>query len=497
MSERSHVGRLMRSIATAGPRTWALMLAGFAFVVRLPLMVVAHDASARDTFDYFKIADGLHHGRLLIDGIRTPGYPVLIFLLDLLPGRREDALIIFQHLLGVAVVAAIVIVAWRYFGRGPAIVAAALAAATPVMVGSEHAMVPDFLFGVVVCGGALLLVEAIIRPGPSWRWFLAAGLAFGLSAFIKPTGLFLIAAAPLALLLSRSGVRYTLRASALVMVALMLTIAPWVVRNGLVLGHWTMSIQGGETLFHRVFDVDHRPVPTDTAEGQLVHQFQREKEAQRSKDELYAFVSGKLHDRGYSTYGIVALERRVAIRAVKAAPAAYAAGTANSLGRFMLDTGNYSASDLSNDEATNGLGVEKRHGLVKVAARDWIDVTRALNLVWMGLALGGAAMLLPLAARSKRKRFAAAAFVAVWLCVAFGTAASHGALRRYSAEVAPLVWIAGSAGAAIVLTATRSTLRRAIARSPFFKRTISRLQKPGAARAGQAPLQRHPSNLSP
>jgi 4-amino-4-deoxy-L-arabinose transferase-like glycosyltransferase len=457
-----------------GPRGWAFLLAAVALLIRAPLIVSAHTASAPDTFDYFKIASGLHHGQLLIDGFRTPGYPVVIFLLDLVPGRREDALGVFQHLAGVAAVAGIVLVAWRYFGRAPSLTAGALAAATPVMVGSEHQMVPDFLFGLVACTGAVLLAEAIVRTPAAGRWFVVAGVVFGASAYLKPTGLFLIAAAPIALILSRAGIRSTVRGSALVTVALLLTISPWVVRNGLVLGHWTMSIQGGQTLFKRVFDVDHRPTPTGTPEDRLVRRFDYERRANGSKVELNEFVSDELQRRGYSTYQIVSLERRVALQAIKAAPGLYAARTFEHTGKFLIDDADYLPKDLTEEEARGGLGAGHRKGGLELGEVAWVYIALAVNLVWLGLALGGVAMLLPLRAQSRLSRIAAAAFVAAWFAVAFGTAASHGGLRRYSAEVVALLWITGSAGAIIVVAQLRQSLQ-ALKSATFLKRLLARL----------------------
>jgi hypothetical protein len=45
---------------------------------------------------------------------------------------------VVQHLVGVFLVAAIVLVAWRYFGRATALVGGGLASISPLMIPLEH-----------------------------------------------------------------------------------------------------------------------------------------------------------------------------------------------------------------------------------------------------------------------------------------------------------------------------------------------------------------------
>jgi hypothetical protein len=47
----------------------------------------------------------------------------------------------------------------------------------------------------------------------------------------------------------------------------------------------------------------------------------------------------------------------------------------------------------------------------------------------------------------ERSRRAAGALLSVWLVLTLGTVLTHGELWRYSMQLAPIVWMLGSAGA--------------------------------------------------
>jgi hypothetical protein len=89
-----------------------------------------------------------------------------------------------------------------------------------------------------------------------------------------------------------------------------------------------------------------------------------------------------------------------------------------------------------------------------------------LGVAWLVVTLYGvSALALPFAA-DERVRAAGCAFLVTWLVAAVTTALGHGALWRYSAALAPLAWLAGSAGAWLVwpeLARRAGSLRR---RSP-------------------------------
>ena len=255
----------------------ALILGTAALLVRLPVIGGPDDPTG-DTFVYLSFADDLWEGRGFdrAEQFYTPGYPALMAAVRPLPGSTEVTLAVLQHLLGAAVVAVIVLATWRWFGRVAAWSAGLLAAFTPLLVISEHFVLPDFVFGVLVLAGALLLAEACTRAPPPLALLALSGVTFGLAAWIKPAGQFLLVAPPLALLFATRSVRPALRGSAVVLLAMVLTVSPWLYRNLAEYDSPLMSNQGGLTLFNRAFEVDRLPFPEDSEYAGLARRVRAE-----------------------------------------------------------------------------------------------------------------------------------------------------------------------------------------------------------------------------
>ena len=243
-------------------RFWVPVVAGVALLVRFPFLFGPHQVPPDSDDEFF-----LRVAARLLDGdgdpghFWMPGYMAFEAVVSLLPGRTADAVTIVQHLLGVGVCVGMLVVAWRWFGRVPAVVASLLAAASPMLVVHEHRLLPDFFFGVVVCAGAVALAAAVRAETPRTRLLVLAGVLFGLAVWVKAAGVFLVAAAPLALLLVTRSPRATLRGAAVVTAALVITISPWLARNWERYGDPHLTVQGGQALFYRVFEVDAHTAP--------------------------------------------------------------------------------------------------------------------------------------------------------------------------------------------------------------------------------------------
>ena len=389
-----------------------------------------------------------------------PGYPLFLAVLEPLPGPRAAAIVTTQHVIGVALVCLILVAGWRFFGAATGIVAALLAALTPVMLGLEHTLEPDFLFGAAVLVGVCALAEGVRRSPPSPRWLAAAGVAFAAATYVKPVGQVLPVAAPVALALSTHSLRATLRGTLVVAGVTALLVIPWVVRNDAVYGRATLSDQGGQTLFRRMFDLDHTRIPTSTPDGRLIAQIAAEHRVRDPGADLNDYVVDRLRGRGLSDHEAVALEGRVARTAIAADPVAYVANSGAHLWRALTDVNSFSYSDLSGGENSSSLRPGHHNAIVAVAIDAWFWPVRVLATAWWIVSLGALSALLVLALPERPVRAAAAALIAVWLVVALATALSHGGHRRYSAELAPEVWLVGSAGAAIVVERVVTRLRR-------------------------------------
>jgi hypothetical protein len=236
-------------------------------------------------------------------------------------------------------------------------------------------------------------------------------------------------------------------------------LVPWVVRNQVEYGDLTLSTQGGQTLFKRVFDVDRRDVPTDTADGRLVAGLQRQQRRTDPSSELNSFVSEELQRRGYSADEAVAIERRVAVTAIRDDPLAYLAATPGRVSKFLTDLDSFNYRDATGGENSSGIDPNNRSAPVRVAIKLWFALAKTLTEIWWLLSLHVVAGLLLLLSPYRRARVAAGVLAGLWLSIALATALSHGGLRRYSAQMAPEAWLLGAAGAVLVAMALVGTVR--------------------------------------
>jgi 4-amino-4-deoxy-L-arabinose transferase-like glycosyltransferase len=436
-------------------RSWALAIAGVAVLVRVPAMVVHHEpASGGDSQFYLDAASSIASGDGFPSYFWAPGYSAFIALLSILPGPEEDIVTVVQHLLGAGMAVLVFFATRRWFGLLAAVMAAGLAALGPVMVFHEHLLLPDFLFGLLVFLGALLLAEACADEGRPVRLLIAAGLLFGLATWVKPAGQFLVFAAPLPLLLASRDWRRALRGSAVVAGVLVLAVSPWLVRNATQRDIYGMSIQSGSTLFNRAFEVSTLPIPPGEEHGALAEQVRTE--VAGKEDELrfhVAFHRALQDEAGLSGDDAIREQQSMAVHAIWTYPKAYTIDSITLLNDTLEDItrfeGRYTIEHELEDSA-----------FPEAATTALLDAAHAIIEVWWILCAHGFAALLVLFVGDRRSRMAGAALLSVWLAVALGTVFTHGGLWRYSMQLAPITLMLASAGAAILVTSVRDFRRR-------------------------------------
>jgi 4-amino-4-deoxy-L-arabinose transferase-like glycosyltransferase len=437
-------------MAGMGIRGWAVAVGLAAFVMRFPFLFGRHTPFHRGDEEFFLwLASRIYHDNHFANHYYTPGYPAIEAALIPLPGRVEDAVVVGQHLLGVAVCVAILLVAWRYFGKVPAILAGTLAALTPILVEVEHTMSQDFVFGVILLAAAVVIAEAV-RPLKPRLWLMpVAGLLFGLDAYIKPVGQLMLVAPPLALILARCGWRQVIVGSVLSVVVGLLVMLPWQIRNEHQWGHFTMSVQGGQTLFIRIYELDRTPLPTDSADGRLARRIQADLDAHPGKgrlsDDLLLALQRK---RKINDDKALQIERKLALTGLRRHP-----------GRYLVKTWPRLRFEVGHLRQFHGAG-ELLDQLAKtkppwprgVTAAVW-KAARVYASIWWVVSLNLLAGLLPLFFGPSERRRAAAALTSVWLVLVGATILGEGGTNwRYAIEIAPLTWILGSAGAVLVAT---------------------------------------------
>ena len=170
----------------AGNRLFAVVL-----VPALALRVAAElgyrwQSWFNDSFSYVRAAV-----TLTPNTTRPSGYPLYLWLLS--PAHSYLLVTASQHLMGLLVAVMIYALARHRFGA-PAWIA--VLATLPVLydgfeIQLEHLIMADTLFLFLAMAAVTI---ALWSPRPSWRACLAAGLLLGASSAVKPTGLPLLAA---------------------------------------------------------------------------------------------------------------------------------------------------------------------------------------------------------------------------------------------------------------------------------------------------------------
>ncbi len=458
---RSFVSRVVGGDA----RGWVVAFLLISLAARLSMLFNDFSTSGDpDSVEYRFIADSFLHGDWFdgTDMRRTVGYPLFIAPLSLLPGPTINAVVLCQHLMGIALVPIAFLITDRYFGRVPALLTGLVMALSPSMLLVEHHVLPDFLFMVAVLAGAVALIEAAVDERPSLRRLVIAGVLFGLAAYVKPNGQVILAVAPLVLAFSTRSLRETLRGSAVVAIAMVAVILPWLAYNQVEHGHPIMSAQGGQSLWLRVFDEDHFEIPTDTPDGVLAKQAYDEYLAEEMPGdrttESYGPVYEAFKDRGESTYEVNRIMGELALEAIKRDPVEYLHGTADNVEQYaefnheyVDDEGALYYGNLDS-EITSLRGAD---AVYDAAGK----ISRTLGgLLWLVSLAGLASLLLPWTG-PRRQRVAAVALLTTWMVLAVGGSLTNYVEARFAAQVAPLQWMLTTTAAWLVIRALASTVR--------------------------------------
>ena len=454
------------TVSSAGHLPWALVVGFTAILIRLPLLFDKRPTLRPDSYGYLSVANELSVGLSRLSLVRPPGYPLLIAVADLvLPGSREQAVIIAQHLIGAGVAVGVLLVAWRLFGKAPAIVAAIIAVLSPQMLAIEHAVLSDFLFTVLVFAGIAALALAVQEEQPALRRLAVVGVLFGAATLVKPLGQVLVVVVPIVLILSLPRRRYALRASLAATLAMAAVVLPWIAHNFIRFDRAVISTIGDQALFWRAFDGPHA-LPFAGHDTQTRWVRRRYERAAAGGPPIGVWkLRGELVRRGYSPDAASRLPKKLAIRAIRASPGLYAEGTARYTQAFLLQAG--PATDVVTrkqlvpvrERARASAPAPIGEGLSRVAF--WaVGGGPTLLALWWILSFSATAGLLLLFSRDRATRAAAVAFVTGWVVMAGATALTGLPNFRYSVVGLPLLWITGSAGAVLVLRAGWRAVRR-------------------------------------
>jgi hypothetical protein len=427
-----------------------LLLVGLA--MRWPFMVDRISPQLEtDTIAYFAITDQMKAGHFFAASGTdrgTPGYSIFVWFTDLLGDAREANLVLVQHLLGVAVAAAILIWAWRAIDPPTAILSAALLAVSPVAFVAEDQALPDFFLGALLVFFVILLASTALRPAEDrrWWWLAIAGLILGMATLTKPIAEVAILAVPITLAFAGGPRRAILRGTLLTLAGFALVVGPFLVQSMIRYGEPSLTAQSGATLFVREFEIGGRPIPTDTRDGEIVSEaVQGLAEGGVAQRTYVTGLQALERVRGINSRQALQRERGLALHSIAKHPFDYAWTTLHLSDRFLYEA--VSGAPLAEPHlpraGTNGTGFT--HSMWSVGG--WL-VNR-----WWAFSIHGLAILLALFLGPRRRRVACAALISTGFCVAVGTAALHGGLPRYSWGLVPLTYTAGFAGVVTLVSA--------------------------------------------
>jgi 4-amino-4-deoxy-L-arabinose transferase-like glycosyltransferase len=409
-------------------RALLLILTG-AFALRLIVFLFALQDSSRfyspDGREYWALGrhfgnafGGNTHSAYFDLGLkRTPGYPAVIAAITSVTGNRESVVAFAQVLMGVATVALLYLLVRELCGVRAALIASALLAIDPISVIMPSYLQPETLFTLLLVAGTLLLLNGL--RARSWILMAAAGLSFGASALVRPVALYIwIVLIPLVWLLSAPRAwRRRLLNSGIVMLAFLVPVGGWIVRNERTTGVAVLSTIEGRDLLR--FRASHALA------------FDRGISVTKARQDLIAKVDAETKGDNSAEYNRT--ETAEALRTLAGHPIGTAVSSAKGLAHLLIGPGRAELFRVIGLKHPNRLG-----GLRTL-------VFAIETLILFGLLVGAACgTVLAIARRNWRVLAIGGGFAGYLVLIA----SSGAAYSRYRAPASPyLALLAGFAGA--------------------------------------------------
>lgn len=232
--------------------------------LRLAYAVEGRDYQPPDAVVYAQIAENLHeNGEFSARGPETPrihqpasayspGLPLLLSgIYGISGGEHQRLARILLALLGAATVWLTYLIGRRLSGTLAGLIGAAAIAIYPALLEYHGLLLTEPLAAFLLSGAVLAFLRAQDEGGAGW--WIVSGVALGALSLVRAEYLVVTLALP-ALALARgwrsSGLRAALVPSLVMLVAALLVLAPWTVRNAVVLERFVpVSTGGGKALY--------------------------------------------------------------------------------------------------------------------------------------------------------------------------------------------------------------------------------------------------------
>lgn len=202
---------------------------------------------------------------------RPPLYSLFLAAFMAIFGRSITGIVLGQALLQALTLSLIYYGAKRLFSRGVAFWLTLYSILDPVllaMCGYLYSETLYYLLHVVM----VFLLLAGAASGFGFGRVFAIALLLGLGLLARPIGLFFVPVMILVLALSTRRVPSAVGKSAVLLVTIVAVIAPWLVRNHRLSGHWSMSTIQGQHVFYLYvapFLAAREKIPTDAMKERL------------------------------------------------------------------------------------------------------------------------------------------------------------------------------------------------------------------------------------
>lgn len=245
---------------TASHLAWAVF--GLAIAARLLFFWFSEPWTAEAQSSHLLVKDaGVYHEVALEflsgEGLsekairRTPGYPLFLAATYSVVGAQPWVALLLQAFLSGCIALVIIELGATLVSRAAGLAAGALFAIEPHAIFYSNTLLTDVPFTLCFLTSALLVLRG--NSASSIGWYLGAGLLLGYAILIRPVGQFLLLPFALIILVSlwREPVK-ALRGIAVVSLALLVVVGPWLARNYTVYGHVALSDKGGQHLLTSV-----------------------------------------------------------------------------------------------------------------------------------------------------------------------------------------------------------------------------------------------------
>lgn len=232
---------------------FAALVIGFG--VRLaPALYMNNKISWEDERDYLDLAQKIHNGQGYVraDGsptaFRAPGYPMFLALLRFTGIQTPFTIRLVQALLGTAIIWLVYQTGLIIMNRSAALLGAVLTAIYPYYIIMPVTLLAETLFTTLLLAATLQLF-LFLRDGRG-KLLFGAAITMGLAILTRPAAVALAGGVILWLLISKHfPMKQRVGLAALFIGAVLLTITPWMMRNYMQFGSFTLATNGGRNLW--------------------------------------------------------------------------------------------------------------------------------------------------------------------------------------------------------------------------------------------------------